>query len=52
MKINQQFEHDIDADIVYIRLSENTMQNCFDVVIENEDYTLENIRVWNLYQIF
>ena len=35
----EQFDHDVDADIVFIRLSENTMQNCYDIVIENEDYT-------------
>lgn len=45
----EQFEHDVDADIVFIRISENTMQNCFDIVIENEDYTLGKLLEYGIY---
>ena len=45
----EQFDHDVDADIVFIRLSENTMQNCYDIVIENQDYTLGKILEYGIY---
>lgn len=46
----EQFDHDVDADIVFIRLSENTMQNCYDIVIENEDYTLGKLLEYGIYE--
>ena len=34
------FIENLDADIVPVYLSETTMTNCYDVVLENEDYTM------------
>lgn len=46
----EQFDHDVDADIVFIRLSENTMKNCYDIVVDNEDYTLGKILEYGMYK--
>jgi DNA-directed RNA polymerase alpha subunit len=34
---------DIDSDSVSISRSETTMDNCFDIVLENEDYTIGKV---------
>src|SRR6056300_1129160 len=39
----------IDSDIVPIRPSETTMENSFDIVLENEDYTLGKLLEYVLY---
>ena len=39
-------------DEVEIKPSENTMENCYDITLENEDYTIGNILNYELYTIF
>lgn len=33
----------IDKDEIEIKLSENTMKNCFDIILENYDYTIGKV---------
>jgi DNA-directed RNA polymerase subunit L len=40
----------IDADTLPINISETTMDNCFDVVLENEDYTIGKVLEYILYE--
>lgn len=40
----------LDADGVNILTSETTMENCFDVVLENEDYTIGKILEFIVYE--
>ena len=30
----------IERDELEVKTSENTMSNCFDIILENEDYTI------------
>ena len=39
----------LDSDIVPIIVSESTMDNCYDVVLENEDYTIGKALEFFLY---
>jgi len=39
----------LDNDAVPIQVSETTMENCYDVVLENEDYTLGKILEYVFY---
>ena len=39
----------IEADIIPIRPSEVTMENSYDVILENEDYTLGKMLEYVLY---
>jgi DNA-directed RNA polymerase subunit L len=45
-------QHSLEHDEVDIKASENTMENCYDVVLVNEDYTVGNILNHILYMIF
>jgi DNA-directed RNA polymerase II subunit RPB3 len=40
----------LDSDIVPILNSETTMDNCFDVLLENEDYTMGKVIEYMLYE--
>ena len=40
----------LDSDIVPILNSETTMDHCFDIVLENEDYTIGKILEYILYE--
>jgi DNA-directed RNA polymerase II subunit RPB3 len=42
----------IDSDIVPINNSETTMNFCFDVILENEDYTIGKVLEYILYETF
>jgi DNA-directed RNA polymerase alpha subunit len=42
----------IDSDIVPINISETTMEHCYDIVLENEDYTLGKVLEYLLYEQF
>lgn len=42
--------NEIDAGTVPINMSETTMDNCFDIVLENEDYTLGKVLEFILYE--
>ena len=40
----------IDSDIIRIKKSETTIDNCYDFVLENEDYTLGKMLEYILYE--
>lgn len=53
--LNKKFQDLIDAietDIVPIHISETTMDNCWNIVLENEDYTIGKILEYILYEHF
>jgi len=39
----------VDSDLVPIKISETTMENSFDITLENEDYTLGKVLEFILY---
>jgi DNA-directed RNA polymerase alpha subunit len=40
----------IDSGIIMVKLSETTMDYCFDIVLENEDYTIGKVLEYILYE--
>jgi len=40
----------IDSDMVNITLSETTMENSYDIILENEDYTMGKVIEYILYE--
>jgi DNA-directed RNA polymerase alpha subunit len=42
----------IQSDELKIKRSDNLLENCYDIVLENEDYTIGNILNFELYKIF
>jgi len=40
----------IDSGALPVMLSETTMENCFDVILENEDYTIGKVLEYILYE--
>jgi DNA-directed RNA polymerase subunit L len=42
----------LEKDEIDIHASDNTVENCYDVILENEDYTIGNILNAELYLIF
>jgi DNA-directed RNA polymerase subunit L len=42
----------LQQDELKIKPSDNTLDNCYDVILENEDYTVGNILNYELYKIF
>lgn len=46
------FIQSLDSDIVPIQVSETTMENCFDVVLEDEDYTMGRCLEYVIYSKF
>jgi DNA-directed RNA polymerase subunit L len=44
------FMNGLDSDIIPIHPSETTIDNCYDVVLENEDYTLGKMLEYILYE--
>ena len=42
----------ISQDNIEITPSDTTMENCYDVTLTNEDYTIGNILNYELYQVF
>jgi DNA-directed RNA polymerase subunit L len=42
----------VASDSIEIKASDSTMENCYDVILENEDYTIGNMLNYELYQIF
>ncbi len=42
----------MSQDEVEIKASDNTMENCYDITLVNEDYTIGNILNYELYAIF
>ena len=46
------FKQLLETDEVEILASDNTLENCYDVTLVNEDYTVGNILNYELYKIF
>jgi len=42
----------LEQDEIEIKASDSTMENCYDITLVNEDYTLGNILNYELYTIF
>lgn len=42
----------IEEDKLEIKLSENTMKNCYDIILENEDYTIGKVVEYALLEIY
>lgn len=42
----------IDNDEIEIKESDNTLENCYDIILVNEDYTIGNMLNYELYKIF
>lgn len=42
----------IEEDNLEIKLSDNTMQNCYDIILENEDYTIGKVIEYALLTLF
>jgi DNA-directed RNA polymerase subunit L len=40
----------LDSDTVPINISETTMEHCYDIVLENEDYTIGKVLEYILYE--
>lgn len=45
-----EFMSGLDSDTIPINPSETTIENCFDVVLENEDYTIGKVLEYILYE--
>lgn len=48
----ENLKHLIENDELEIKRSDNTLQNCYDITLVNEDYTIGNILNYELYKIF
>jgi len=48
----QELDRVIDSDELKIIPSENTMSNCYDIILENEDYTIGKVIEFMLYSKF
>jgi len=46
------FMNGLDSDIIPINISETTMDHCYDIVLENEDYTVGKVLEYLLYEKF
>ena len=42
----------VEQDDIEIKASDSTMENCYDVTLVNEDYTIGNIMNYELYTVF
>lgn len=42
----------LEEDTINIYASDNTLENCYDIVLENEDYTIGNMLNYELYKTF
>lgn len=42
----------IDSDTLVIKMGETTMENCFDIVLENEDYTIGKALEYILHDMY
>jgi len=48
----EKLRHIIETDEVEINRSDNILDNCYDFILVNEDYTIGNILNYELYKIF
>ena len=42
----------LNSDLITIQPSDNTLDNCYDVILENEHYTIGNILNQEIYAVF
>ena len=42
----------MEEDNLEIKVAENTMKNCYDIILENEDYTIGKVIEYCLLSIF
>lgn len=42
----------LESDIIPITMSETTIENCYDIVLENEDYTMGKVLEYILYETY
>jgi DNA-directed RNA polymerase subunit L len=42
----------VETDEVSIEPSHTTLENCYDIILENEDYTIGNILNYEIYSVF
>lgn len=47
----EEIEKKIVENTIDIHESNNTMENCYDIILENEDYTIGNILNYELYNL-
>lgn len=45
-------KNNLAKDTVEIKSSDNTLDNCYDVILVNEDYTIGNILNYEIYTLF
>lgn len=45
-------KNNLTQDQMQINASNNTLENCYDIILENEDYTIGNILNYEMYAIF
>jgi len=48
----ENLNNSVDQDEIDINAADNTMENCYDIVLVNEDYTIGNMLNYELYRIF
>jgi len=48
----QDIRNALDTDLISIQASDNTLDNCYDVILENEHYTIGNILNQEIYATF
>jgi DNA-directed RNA polymerase subunit L len=48
----EDLKNTLEQDEIEIKSSDNTLDNCYDVILANEDYTVGNILNYELYTIF
>lgn len=48
----EELKHLLETDEVEINRSDNILENCYDVTLANEDYTIGNILNYELYKVF
>jgi DNA-directed RNA polymerase subunit L len=47
-----ELKHIIESDEIEIKRSDNILDNCYDITLVNEDYTIGNMLNFELYKIF
>lgn len=48
----EELRHLTETDEIKITRSDNILENCYDITLENEDYTIGNILNYEFYKIF
>jgi len=48
----EEIKHTVESDELEIKRSDNILENCYDITLVNEDYTIGHILNYELYKIF